>query len=410
MLSGKNSLFVLTVIITIVTSLAIAQEAKNVPVIEPAAAKQPRAITFPYVAQVTGENVYTRAGNGTLYYTCGKLNAGQAVTVVGAEYGWAKILPPKGSFSWISKDSVTLEPGNDKIGTVRVDTVRIWAGSKDIDPLRSDGYQTKLNKGDIIHRIGAETSGYYKITPPTGAYLWVSTQFIKYVGPVTKGKPQPNLEKIIEKTAAGSAAPSTANTQDPIPPIIQTSSEFKRLSQCREISKLVEAQRKNATEKQDYSKIKAALEEIAKDPEAGKAKLYAKYLSNLVGRFELAIIAKDALLKQDYELANATKKIKEKLAAELKNIPIDSQFIVTGIVKLSQIFTAESGIQKYLVVADTGKVICYAVPADTIAENNLKKSINKKVTLTGEVIQNPHSAITLIRFNKINDFPLPQNK
>ena len=62
MLSKTNSLFVLTVIITIVTSIAIAQEAKNVPVIEPAAARQPRAITFPYVAQVTGENVYTRAG------------------------------------------------------------------------------------------------------------------------------------------------------------------------------------------------------------------------------------------------------------------------------------------------------------------------------------------------------------
>ena len=312
MLSGKNSLFVLTVIITILTSLAIAQEPKSVPVIEPAAAtEQPKAITFPYVAQVTGDNVLVRAGNGTLYYVCSKLNTGQKVTVVASEYGWSKILPPKGSFSWISKDFVKLEPTNDEIGIVTRDSVRIWAGSNDYDPLRSIGLQTKLNTGDIIQRIGAETSGYYKITPPTGAYLWVSTQFIKYLGPVTKGKPQPNLEEAIEKINADSTAPSTVDTQKQIPPKSQATSEFKRLKQCRQLSKLVEAQRKNATEKQDYSKIKATLEDIVKDPEAGKAKLYAEYLSNLVDRFELAILAKDALLKQDYELTDATKKIKK---------------------------------------------------------------------------------------------------
>ena len=334
------------------------------------------------------------------------------VTVVGSEYGWSKILPPKGSFSWISKDFVKLEQGNDKIGTVTGDSVRIWAGSNDYDPLRSIGLQTKLNTDDVIQRVGPETSGYYKIVPPTGAYLWISTQFIKYSGPVIKGKLQPDLEKPIEKPTVKPIpepmAPSTANTKVPVSPKSKTTSEFKRLNQCRQLSKLIETKRKNTTEKQDYTRIKAELKDIAKDPEAGKAKLYAEYLANLIERFELAIIAKDALMKQDYELADATKKIKEKLAAELKDIPLDSQFTVTGIVKPSQIFTADTGIQRYLVVADTGKVICYAVPADTIAENNLEKFINKKVILSGEVIQNPHSAITMVRFNKINDLPLPK--
>lgn len=402
MLSGKNSFFVLTVIIIILTSLAIAQEPKSVPVIEPAAvAGKSKAVTFPHVAQVTGDNVSVRAGNGTLYYICSKLNTGQMVTVVGSEYGWSKILPPEGSFSWISKEYVKLEDGNDKIGTVTGDSVRIWAGSNDYDPLRSIGLQTKLNTGDVVQRIGPETSGYYKITPPTGAYLWISTQFIKYFGPVTKAKPQPNLEEANGKTIVETTLPSAVDTKAPTQPKSQTTSEFKRLSQCREISKLIEGQRKKAAEKQDYTKIKAELEKIVKDPEAGKGKFYAEYLINLIGRFELAVIAKDALLKQDYELAEATNKIKEKLAAELKNIPIDSQFTVTGIVKPSQIFTADSGIQRYLVVADTGKIICYAVPADRLAEKNLKKSINKKVKIAGEIIENPHSAITLVRFNEI---------
>ena len=402
MLSRKNSLFVLAVII-LLTSLCIAQEPKSVPVIEPAAvAQQAKANAFPHIALVTGDNVYVRAGNGTSHYKCGKLNAGQKVTVVGSEYGWSKILPPQGSFSWISKDFVKLEEGNDKIGTVTNDTVRVWAGSNDYDPLRSIGLQTKLNKGDIVQRIGPETSGYYKIVPPTGAYLWISNQFIKYFGPVTRAQTRSNLEETIGKTITEPAVPSVDKMQDPISAKTQTSAEFKRLNQCRELGKLIEVERKKPAEKQNFSKIKVSIEEIIKDPEAGKAKLYAEYLSNLVGRFELAVIAKDALLKQDYELAAATEKIKERLAAELKNIPVESQFTVTGTLKSSQIFTADSGIQRYLIVSDTGKVICYAIPADTVVEKNVKQSINKKVTLAGEVIQNPYSAITLVSFSEIN--------
>ena len=417
MLSKTNSLFVLTVIL--LASFCFAQEPKSVPVIEPAAkTQQPKPVAFPYVAQVTADNVYIRAGAGTIWYKCGKLNIKQQVTVVGSEYGWAKIIPPTGSFSWISKDFVTPNPDKPKTGNVTGDSVRVWVGSKDLDPLRSDSYQTKLNTGDKVQLMGEESSGYYKIFPPQGAYLWVSSQYIKYAGPVTKQSPQSAIRENIEDIAA---QPKTTADADPVPDAVPDTvtekqtpvaarpvAEIQRLNECRELGKLIDDQRQRPAEKQDYKKIKTAIETIIKDSEAGKAKLYAEYLSNLIDRFELAIIAQDELQKQDEKLAEATRKIKERLTTELANVPTSAQFTVTGIIKKSQIFTSESGIQRYVVAADTGKIICYAIPAGSIASKDLAKAINKKVTLAGEVIQNPHSAITLIRFSKIYDSILPQ--
>ena len=410
MLSKTNSLFVLTVIV--LACFCLAQEPKSVPVIEPAAkTQQPQVVSFPYTAKVTADNVYIRAGNGTIYYKCGKLTKATQITVVGSEYGWAKIIPPKGSFSWISKDFVTPDTENKKIGKVTGDSVRIWAGSEDLGPLRSSGYQTKLNTGDKVQLLGTENSGYYKILPPEGAYLWVSSQYIEHAGDLTKESPQPVIHENIEDTVSPpKKAPPVVTPKEKPPVGVRPVAEIKRLNECRQIGKLIEDQRKKPAEKQDYRKIKTVIAAIIKDPEAGKAKLYAEYLSNLIDRVELAIVAQNELKKQDAELAEATRKIKERLITELKNVPSSAQFTVTGVIKESQIFTAESGTQRYVIAADNGKIICYAVPAGTVALADLKKSINKKVTLGGEVIQNPHSAITLIRFTEIYDSVLPLKK
>lgn len=409
MLSKTNSLFVLTVIL--LAPFCFAQEQKSVPVIEPAAkTQQPQVVSFPYIAKITADNVYIRAGNGTIYYKCGKLTREKQITVVGSEYGWAKIIPPKGSFSWISKDFVKPDPANTKTGIVTGDSVRVWAGSEDLGPLRSSGYQTKLNNQDKVQLMGTESSGYYKIIPPEGAYLWVSSQYIEYAGDVTKDTPQPAIHENVEDTISPTKEAPPAVTKAKPPVGIRPVAEIKRLNECRELGKLIEDQRKKPADKQNYTKIKTVIAVIIKDPKAGKAKLYAEYLSNLIDRVEMAIIAQNELKKQDEELAEATRKIKERLIIELQNASSSAQFTVTGIIKESQIFTSESGTQRYVVAADNGKIICYAVPADTVKQADLKKSINKKVTLGGEVIKNPHSAITLIRFSEIYDSVLPLKK
>ena len=56
--------------------------------------------SFPYVAEITGNDVRIRSGPGTNFYDCGKLYKGDRVEVVSTQLGWSRIVPPADSFSW----------------------------------------------------------------------------------------------------------------------------------------------------------------------------------------------------------------------------------------------------------------------------------------------------------------------
>ena len=135
--------------------------------------------SFPYTAEITGDDVYVRSGPGTNFYRCGKLNKGDKVKVVDKQFSWSRIVPPAGSFSWISMDYVTINPGDSSVGTVTGDNVRVYAGSDFVKPLYSTSLQGKLSKGEKVKLLGEQMDRYYKIAPPPFAYLWVSTQFTK---------------------------------------------------------------------------------------------------------------------------------------------------------------------------------------------------------------------------------------
>ena len=123
------------------------------------------------------------------------------VTVVDHKFTWAQILPPEGSFSWVSKSYVKLDAANPGIGIIDGQAVRIWAGSEAVEPMRSTSLQAKLNDGDTVKFMGpTEAKGdYYKIVPPASARLWIGREFIKFVGPAPKAAvtlpPRPGSEK-----------------------------------------------------------------------------------------------------------------------------------------------------------------------------------------------------------------------
>ena len=48
-------------------------------------------LSFPYVAQITGDDVYVRSGPGTQHYSCGKLNKAARVKVVSRRSGWSRV-------------------------------------------------------------------------------------------------------------------------------------------------------------------------------------------------------------------------------------------------------------------------------------------------------------------------------
>jgi hypothetical protein len=68
--------------------------------------------------------------------------------------------------------------------------------------------QLELNRGDKVELMGGEMDDYYKIAPPTGAYLWVLTQYTKPLGPVgevavivePKAGPEANIPAVVPAT------------------------------------------------------------------------------------------------------------------------------------------------------------------------------------------------------------------
>jgi uncharacterized protein YgiM (DUF1202 family) len=134
------------------------------------------ALNFPFEGTVTRNNVYVRSGPGINYYPVTKLMRDNKVQVVGVEDEWFKIASPEGTFSLVSKDYV--EKKGDKTGVITGDRVSIRSGSTLND--KKTNLQLVAGKGMEVTIIG-EDGEWYKIVPPEGAFLYISSKFVKSI-------------------------------------------------------------------------------------------------------------------------------------------------------------------------------------------------------------------------------------
>ena len=334
--------------------------------------------SFPYMAEITGDNVYIRSGAGTNYYHCGKLNKGDKVKVVSRQFSWSRIVPPAGSFSWISVQYVRTNPDDPNTGTVTGDNVRVYAGSDDIKPLYSTSLQGRLSKGDTVKLLGKQMDEYYRIAPPSFAYLWVSTNYTKPLVPV--GKVQP-----IEKPAS---EPQQI-TKDISPEAI-----LERYNALRE---QVQAERTKPIDQQDYSSIKKALSEIAESDQAGNAARYAKFVLQQIEGFELALVVNKEVKLQNEQLQQIMKKIDKSCATRVAQVEDLGRFAVIGKLQPFTIY----GPGHYRIVDETNTTVCYALPTGQASEMDLSNLIDHKVGLMGTIEPHLQTTGALVRFTKI---------
>ena len=346
--------------------------------------------SFPYVGEITGNDVYIRSGPGTNYYRCGKLNKADRVKVVSRRTVWSRIVPPAGSFSWISKRYVSIDPDNSAIGIVAGDAVRVYAGSNYREPIHSEILQLKLNKGEKVKLLGEEKDDYYKITPPTGAYLWVSTQYIKPLGPVGK------VTLAIE---------SKTEPRTDIPAVVLTkiSVESEKLKEYYALEKQAEAERAKPKPKQNYADIKKALVEIAGNKEAGKAARYSEFAIKQIEHFELALEVAKAVRLQDAQLQQIKERIDKARATRLAQVQDLGRFAVIGQFQISNIYGPEAELKHYRIIDDSGKTICYALPGDSASKVDLSKLVGRKVGMVGTIEPHPQTSRALVRFAEITE-------
>ncbi len=370
---------------------------------------------FPYVAEITGSDVFVRSGPGTNYYNCGKINKGDKVKVVRTQFSWSCIVPPPGSFSWISMRSVGIDYEDPNIGIVKEDNVRVFAGSDRVRPIHSTSLQGKMDSGEKVKLLGEQKENYYKIEPPAFAYLWVSTNFTKpYVPPIEvpevpdtptetdkpdETQPVGPVTPAVEPNQTEPVRPVVPDTVKPVQPVTPpalTSIEARKLVEYRELARQIKAEQAKPMQQQDYSQIKRALLEIANNKNAGKAARYSEHVIKQIERFELAFAIAKQIQLQEVQSKKVQEDIEEAREANLAKVKDLGKFAVTGTLKSSSIY-GSNALKYYRVLDSSGKTVCYAASSSVDAA----KFVGKEVGLVGTIEPHPQTGTALVKFTKI---------
>ena len=162
---------------------------------------------------INNASVFVRSGPGANYYPTQKLDKGAHVTVVGIKFGWLKIAPPDGSFSYIAVSSVQLAANSKTAKVTR--NIYVRAGSV-LNTIKTT-VQGQLNIGDTVEVLG-EDGEYLKIKPPSGAYLYVSQDLVDMVRPIASAETaSPATPAAVAPAASGQPTAASGTTGQPQP-------------------------------------------------------------------------------------------------------------------------------------------------------------------------------------------------
>ncbi len=369
-------LFAIVILICLV-SVGFAQE----PATTTSGTDEAGTPSFPYMAEITGDRVNVRSGPGTNFYDCGKLNKGDKVKVIGRQFSWARVVPPAGSFSWISIQYVSIDPDNATVGSVTGDRIRVYAGSDFVKTLYSKTLQGKLDKGDKVKLLGEQLDDYYKIAPPSFAYLWVSINFTKPLKEVA-----PTVEPLVVEP--------TTEPNEVVPEPVSPETALEIYSALKE---QLEVERAKPMDQQNYADIKEALIKIAGNKTDDKAARYAEFVLKQIKDFELVLEVSKAVRLQNEQLQKIRERIDKARTTRLAAFEDLGRFAVIGQL---QTFTTY-GPGHYRIVDKSGKTICYALPGPQVSKTQLSRLIGRKVGLLGTIEPHRQTATALVRFTEI---------
>ncbi|MGB2864344.1 MAG: hypothetical protein WBC05_13520 [Sedimentisphaerales bacterium] len=381
------------VILACLVSIGFAQQTGTAP----GNSQEVDTSSFPYTAEITGDDVYVRSGPGTNFYHCGKLNTGDKVKVVDKQFSWSRIVPPVGSFSWISMDYVTINPTDPAVGTVTGDNVRVYAGSDYVKPLHSTTLQGKLSKGEKVKLLGEQMDDHYKIASPPFAYLWVSTNFTKAVPEPVKAPPvAPTPAPVTTPSPVEPNEPGDANATTAVVPV-PVAPPKSPLEKYRELKEQVAAEHAKPADQQDYTNLKKALLEIANDKEAGNAARFSQFVIRQIEGYELALAVVKEVKLQNEQLEKVKAGINKARATRLAEVETMGKFAIVG--EFQTYLTYGEG--HYRILDEAGKMLCYALPAGAASQMNLNGFVGQKVGLVGTIEAHLPTKKALVRFTAI---------
>ncbi|MCP4453124.1 MAG: SH3 domain-containing protein [Planctomycetes bacterium] len=359
---------------------------------------------FPYKAEVTGSSVNIRSDKSIKTYECGRLNVGDTVEVIGEEEGWAKIVPPPGSFSWIAMQYIAINAEDPTTGIVTGKNIQVYAGSDYREPRSSSIVQATVNRGDRVQLKAEEKDGYFKIHPPKGSFLWVSTLYLKQIA-------QPVIQRPIIPIPDPTELPADINK--PLVPTIKIDpnaskdalSEAALLKQYYEIQAQIKAQLGKPIDEQNYTEIKKALLEMASRKDTVNTARYADFTLKKIQGYELAISVSAQLSASDLQMAQTKEKIEKALAAQIAQIENLGRFAVIGTLKPSIVFDGSPDTKRFRIQDAKGKTICYVKPVGLAKTKDMTAYFDKKVGLVGKITVSSTGGSAMVEFSEISLIP-----
>ena len=170
------------------------------------AATHLRAQEVPFEAVVIEDAVPLRSGAGRSFYTVGQMGSGTRVTIQEVVFGWLKIAPPNGIYSYISRAYVDAY-GDGKTGRINTSRAAVRAASVN-GAGESYRRQIDLLKGDTVQIVGEEGS-FYRIIPPEGAYVFLPPGAVQAVAEASSSDDSP-ARTIFERPVPDLSTPVTA--------------------------------------------------------------------------------------------------------------------------------------------------------------------------------------------------------
>lgn len=156
-------------------------------------ASSPAPLAYPFVGEITGDNVSLRAGFNENYLKLKRLEPGEKVVVLGEQAGWYQVLVPSTFTGWVSRQFIQLEEdGHGAISGNRV-SLRPSASTKHL-PV---GY---VNTGDKLWVVDAQEE-WVQVVAPSQMPAWVHARFVKPNGPADAHREE--IAKIEEAALLG---------------------------------------------------------------------------------------------------------------------------------------------------------------------------------------------------------------
>lgn len=328
--------------------------------------------SVPFVAKVTGINVNVRSGPGVAFRACTRISRPAKVRVVELEQNgkWAKILPPEGTFSVISKEYVKLS-GDGKTGTVTGSNVWTRAGGDllSFDSTRQLDLQARKQEGDQVKILG-EAGIFYKIEPPKGAYYYMTTDYLErtdepFAGTITATAPAEDPEDGDE------SADTTTQPADTVTVVVdkETKPEPDPRLQAFEAAKAELAQElEKPYERRDLRKVQATFQaiDVQKDDFLKPyVEAYLRYIQTELKR-AAARKAAEELVRQTNAKIQDLEIQRTKLETGMPETGAVATYAARGVLVPSAIFTGEGTQPKRYVLRDahTRKVLAYVEAGD----------------------------------------------